>query len=62
MPAAIILAMQLKEPQRLLFESIGFLQDSAFVAGEMHLDVSANVEMKVSSPKSIITKWCLMRR
>lgn len=30
MPAAITLAMHFDEPQRLLFESIGFLQDSTF--------------------------------
>jgi hypothetical protein len=30
MPAAIAMAMGLKEPQKLLFESIGFLQDTTF--------------------------------
>ena len=39
MPAAIILAMQLRNPQRLLFESIGFLQDSTFESAETDANV-----------------------
>ena len=48
MPAAIALAMQLNDPQQLLFESIGFLQDRTFGSSETDIDVRALLELMMA--------------